>query len=41
MDDIEELVRVARASAEDVVSVAIELHAAGMDIKQVQNRYVV
>lgn len=40
MDDIEELVRLARDLAEEVVGVASELLSAGTDIEHVQSRYV-
>jgi hypothetical protein len=40
MDDVEELVRLARGLAEEVVGVASELLSAGTDIEHVQGRYV-
>jgi hypothetical protein len=40
MDEVEELVQLARDLAEEVVGLAIELLSAGADIAHVQGRYV-
>ena len=40
MDDVEELVRLARDLAEEVVGLASELLSVGTDIEHVQGRYV-
>jgi hypothetical protein len=40
MDEVEELVRLARDLAEEVVGLASELLSAGMEIAHVRSRYV-
>jgi hypothetical protein len=40
MDDVEELVGLARDLAEEVVGIASDLLSAGSDIERVQGRYV-
>jgi len=40
MDDVEELIGLARDLAEEVVGIATELLSAGIDIERIQGRYV-